>query len=141
MENMVCAGKVFPRQAGYPAEKRDDTAKKVLCQEEESDEFMDRMSLLHELREEAEKEKGPGMGMEARIRRNRERREEIIKEQQKRLAKKKLRKLWFEKRAEQRENYSEFLKTGKRYATPCPAVEMLAKQSAVVRSLSGFLGM
>lgn len=141
MENVVCAGRVFPQKTGYPAEKKDDTTKKDLCQTEESDEFMDRMSLLHELREEAEKEKGPGMGMEARIRRNRERREEIIKEQQKRLAKKKMRKIWFEKRAEQRENYSEFLKTGKRYATPCPAVEMLAKQSAVVRSLSGFLGM
>lgn len=141
MENMVYAGRIFPRQAGYPAEKRDDTAKKILSQEEESDEFMDRMSLLHELREEAEKEKGPGMGMEARIRRNRERREEVIKAQQKRLAKKKMRELWFEKRAEQRKNYSEFLKTGKRYATPCPAAEMLAKQSAVVRSLSGFLGM
>lgn len=141
MENVVCAGRVFLRKTGYPAEKKDDTTKKDLCQIEESDEFMDRMSLLHELRQEAEKEKGTGMGMEARIRRNRERREEIIKEQQKRLAKKKMRKIWFEKRAEQRENYSEFLKTGKRYATPCPAVEMLAKQGAVVRSLSGFLGM
>lgn len=141
MENVVCAGRFFPQKTGYPAEKKDDTTKKDLCQIEESDEFMDRMSLLHELRQEAEKEKDTSMGMEARIRRNRERREEIIKEQQKRLAKKKMRKIWFEKRAEQRENYSEFLKTGKRYATPCPAVEMLAKQGAVVRSLSGFLGM
>ncbi len=54
------------------------------------------------------------------------------------LLKKKLRKkrieIWFEKRAEQREAYTKFLETGERYATPCPAVEML-------RAMGNFIGL
>lgn len=138
MEHTIYVGMASLQQVEYPLEKEKETSKPEDGKDEQSNEFMDQMGMLYEMRREKE---GTNSRMEAQIRRNRERREEAVKAQQKRLAKKKMRELWFEKREEQRENYSEFLKTGRRYATPCPAAEMLAKQVAVVQSLSGFLGM
>lgn len=138
MENTIYVGMASRPQVEYPLEKEKETLKPEDGKDEKSNDFMDQMGMLYEMRRE---KNGKNSRMESQMRRDRERREEAIKAQQKRLAKKKLRKLWFEKREEQRENYSEFLKTGKRYATPCPAAEMLAKQAAVVQSLSGFLGM
>ncbi len=48
-----------------------------------------------------------------------------------RIMKKKRLEIWYEQRRIQQENYTQFLETGRRYAAPCPAVELLrAMQSA-----------
>lgn len=60
--------------------------------------------------------------------------EQVIK---RRILRKKMIEIWFEQRAYQREQYTEFLETGRRYATPCPAVEMLRAMQA----MGGFLGL
>ncbi len=59
------------------------------------------------------------------IRHMQERREKKNRQLELLLKKKRL-KIWYEKRKIQRENYTNFLETGERYATPCPAVEALA---------------
>lgn len=52
-----------------------------------------------------------------------------------RLRKKKL-ELYFEKRAEHRADYTEFLKSGRRYAAPCPATELMK----LMQSMGSFIG-
>lgn len=83
------------------------------------------------------KDKGKYLGMDVQIRHERERKAEEKETMRRRLLRKKKLELWFEKRAEQREDYTEFLETGKRYVLPSPAADMIK----LMGSLGGFLGL
>lgn len=64
--------------------------------------------------------------IDLQIIRARERRTKRKREQQYFFIKKKQIEILYEMKAERREAYTEFLETGKRYATPCPAAEFFA---------------
>lgn len=93
--------------------------------------------LWNELCKEVKKNKGKYLGMDVQIRHERERKAEEKETMRRRLLRKKKLELWFEKRAEQREDYTEFLETGKRYVLPSPAADMIK----LMGSLGGFLGL
>lgn len=93
--------------------------------------------LWNELCKEVKKNKGKYLGMDVQVRHERERKAEEKETMRRRLLRKKKLELWFEKRAEQREDYTEFLETGKRYVLPSPAADMIK----LMGSLGGFLGL
>lgn len=93
--------------------------------------------LWNELCKEVKRDRGKYLGMDVQIRHERERKAEEKETMRRRLLRKKKLELWFEKRAEQREDYTEFLETGKRYVLPSPAADMLK----LMGSLGGFLGL
>lgn len=127
---LIC-GERFPFSVGFS-----DMALVMMKSDPELEEAVLK-GVLKELGKEAEVKRDKHIQMDVQVRHARENKAEQKKNQQRRLLRKKMLEIWFEKRAEQRENYSEFLKTGRRYATPCPAVEMLK----VVRSMGSFLGL
>lgn len=93
--------------------------------------------LWNELCKEVKRDRGKYLGMDVQIRHERERKAEEKETMRRRFLRKKKLELWFEKRAEQREDYTEFLETGKRYVLPSPAADMLK----LMGSLGGFLGL
>lgn len=127
---LIC-GERFPCSVGFS-----DMALVMMKSDPELEEAVLK-GVLKELGKEAEAKRDKHIYMDVQVRHARENKAEQKKDQQRRLLRKKMLEIWFEKRAEQRENYSEFLKTGRRYATPCPAVEMLK----AVRSMGSFLGL
>lgn len=96
--------------------------------------------LWSELCKEVKKNKEKYLNMDVQIKHEREKKAEEKETERRRLLRKKKLQLWFEKRAEQREDYTEFLETGKRYVLPCPAAEMM-KLMGSLGSLGSFLGM
>ncbi len=93
--------------------------------------------LWHDLRKEGRVQKPEHVELNVQIYQMNEKKAEEKEAQKRRILRKKKLELYFEKRAEQRENYTKFLETGRRYATPCPAVDLLK----VMQSMGGFLGM
>ncbi|MCM1245523.1 MAG: hypothetical protein NC293_07760 [Roseburia sp.] len=72
------------------------------------------------------REKDSAVEIELQIQRSREKKSEEKKQMQEILLKKKKIRMFFEKRKLRREAYTEFLETGERYVTPCPATEVFA---------------
>lgn len=93
--------------------------------------------LRNELCKEVKRDRKKYLDMNVQIQHERERKAEEKETMRRRLLRKKKLELWFEKRAEQREDYTEFLETGKRYVLPCPAADMMK----LMGSLGSFLGM
>ncbi len=93
--------------------------------------------LWHELRKESRVKKTDYVEMNVQIYQMNEKKAEERAAQKRRILRKKKLELYFEKRAEQRENYTKFLETGRRYATPCPAIDLFK----LMQSMGGFLGM
>ncbi len=82
--------------------------------------------VLESLRDQvAVKRDAEAVQMEFTIRHSRERKQEKKRQYEFLLLRKKKLELYFEKKRIYREAYTEFLETGRRYATPCPAVEAL----------------
>lgn len=92
--------------------------------------------LWHELRKEGKIRKKERPVINVQIFDTRENKAEEKEALKRRMLRKKKLELYFEKRAEQRKNYTEFLETGRRYATPCPATELLK----IMQSMGSFLG-
>lgn len=69
--------------------------------------------------------------LEFYVRHARDRKQERKKQHEFLLMKKKKMEIYYEKRALRREAYTEFLETGRRYATPCPATEVFAAAQAM----------
>lgn len=92
--------------------------------------------LWHELRKESRVKKTDYVEMNVQIYQMNEKKAEENEAQKRRILRKKKLELYFEKRAEQRENYTKFLETGRRYATPCPATQLFK----LMQSTGGFLG-